>query len=152
MKREVKHEYDAFLSHKQITGRDVARLMFMNFSELGLTCFLDVADDFELHDLEANVRNSKFMLAIVTPWYFESYWCRKGRSPPAAVTFFPNGPVRLRMRSREAGARSRERQWTELSRLSPPLFCAGRTLLGHKEPSHDRDCRARRGGLRRASL
>ena len=73
---EAAHCYDAFMSHKQITAGDIARYLFQSMSALGLTCFLDVADDFKLHDLEANVRNSSYMVVIITPLYFDSYWCR----------------------------------------------------------------------------
>ena len=63
----------------QATGQDCATVLWSQLDrELPGKVFLDVQTDFDLHDLDILVQNTKLFVLIVTNGLFNSYWCKVG--------------------------------------------------------------------------
>jgi hypothetical protein len=67
-----------FLSHKQATGQAIALPLFLKLKEFGDAAFLDIASEFDLHDLEKIVELTSYFIFILSPGIFTSDFCRKG--------------------------------------------------------------------------
>jgi len=67
---------DVFLSHKQSTGQGIALPLQQRLKEvLGLKVFLDVQSDFELHDLNKLIDQTKLFVFIYTEGILDSQYC-----------------------------------------------------------------------------
>lgn len=73
------YEYHIFLSHKQLTGADLAARLKFEFHRLDptLNIFLDVDDLNDIQDLDETIQKSKVILFLITENVFGSDYVRK---------------------------------------------------------------------------
>jgi hypothetical protein len=70
---------DVFLSHRQLTGQKIALALFEQLtSKHHKKVFLDVRVDFDLHNLERLVEETKNFVFILSEGIFDSKYCLQG--------------------------------------------------------------------------
>jgi hypothetical protein len=74
--QEVSGYYDAFLSHKQLNGADLAQAIKLQLEIVNpnLKIFLDTDDLEKIHKLDDNVKNSKNFILLITDGVLERPW------------------------------------------------------------------------------
>lgn len=76
-KLEQLPHFNTFISHKRSDAQDFARSLHTVLVGQGFTCFLDVDNLEELHDLEMFVAGVDLLIFVLTDHIFESHWCLK---------------------------------------------------------------------------
>ncbi len=68
---------DVFLSHRQATAQGMA-LSLQRELKASMSVFLDVQTEFDLHDLNKLVLNTRLFVFILSEGIFQSDWCYEG--------------------------------------------------------------------------